>query len=369
MKQRLYLFIALHFLFTDNFFGQNPNIDPSWNVYFQDDFNSQSTLTTLWNWHYPWTSCIGESATTNLSQNRKVNNGYLELTILKQPTTCQNYVSGVIENKEYSTGAIYSKARYKYGYFETKFRLKQPQSDGEVEGLGPNFWLFPFGDGVHDAYDPEFSNTRYSEIDIVELMRSKFTYTFNMHSKIDTAAPKFTSSFTLNPYDPITVWTSDFKRSKELDFNQEHTFACEWSPNYVIYYLDNQQIQITDYPLVKNLIEMNIILDINLPTNSQMPGPSTVFPFKLMVDYVKVYKLKLDCSNSVMPADFNYSTFDHTVKKSITLGQQTGQMQPGQSIALRARDFVQMVDGFEVPIGADFYANNYECDCNIIQSE
>jgi hypothetical protein len=195
MKQRLYLFIALHFLFTDHFFGQNPNIDPSWNVYFQDDFNSQSTLTTLWNWHYPWTSCIGESATTNLSQNRKVNNGYLELTILKQPTTCQNYVSGVIENKEYSTGAIYSKARYKYGYFETKFRLKQPQSDGEVEGLGPNFWLFPFGDGVHDAYDPEFSNTRYSEIDIVELMRSKFTYTFNMHSKIDTAAPKFTSSF------------------------------------------------------------------------------------------------------------------------------------------------------------------------------
>lgn len=367
MKQKLYTILAFKFLIIFQFFGQNPNIDPSWNVHFQDDFEIPSTLTTLWDWHYPWKSCVGASAATDLPQNRKVNNGYLELTILKQPTQCEDYVNGDIFNYDYSTGAIYSKARFKYGYFETKFRLKQPQNNGEVAGLGPNFWLLPFGDGIHDAYDPEFSNTRYSEIDIVELMRSNFTYTFNMHCKIDTAAPKLTSSFTLNPYAPTTVWTSDFKRSKELDFKQEHTFACEWSPNYVIYYLDNQQIQITDYPLVKNLIEMNIILDINLPTNGEMPLPSTIFPFKLLVDYVKVYKLQFDCSTSVIPLDFNYATFDHKVKKSITLGQQAGQMQQGQSIALRAKDFVLMTDGFEVPIGADFYANNYECDCNTVK--
>lgn len=363
MSNLKYSLLFISALVAKNVFAQIPTNDQGWEMFFQDEFNNPNTLNTVWEYHYPWTNCLGITALTNNLSNRRVNNGYLELTILKEITTCTDYVNSINYQQKYSSGAIYSRQKFKYGFFETKFKLTP--ANNNVKGIGPNFWMYPFTTGTIDAYSPKYTNTRTSELDVVELINPNYTYTYNIHSKIDTAAPKLHSNFELNPGNPGNVWTNDFRRRRELDFNVEHKFACDWTPNYIIFYLDDEQIQISDYPLIKDLIHMNLIIDINLPVNLILPDQNTQFPFKFLVDYVKVYKLMEDCSNDVLPENFNYATFDHKVKKSILIAGNNGLMQIGQNISIRANEFIKLDDGFEVPIGAEFYANNYECDCEI----
>jgi hypothetical protein len=58
----------------------------------------------------------------------------------------------------------------------------------------------------------------------------------------------------------------------------------------------------------------------------------------------------------------NFSSFNYTVKKSITLSGTTT-IPNGQNISLRAQDFIEFKDGFVLPNSSmDIVFNTNECD-------
>jgi beta-glucanase (GH16 family) len=81
-----------------------------------------------------------------------------------------------------------------------------------------------------------------------------------------------------------------------------HTFAIEWIPGVIRWYIDDALIRTyssTNVPDVPLKIYMNMALGGSWPGSV---GTSTVFPQYFYVDYVRVYKLTsfLDCVKSVL---------------------------------------------------------------------
>ncbi len=332
--------------------SQVPQNDANWNStpYFADEFNGTTVSTTNWNYSPPWESCHQETALTTSTNNRYVSNGNLNLKIIKENKTCVN-PSGTTVTKPYSSGAVYSKQLFKYGYYEVLCKLPvDTGSTYNLKGIGPNFWLFPVPDTSY------FGSVKKSEIDIFEFLNGNYTYSCNIHfQKLITNTDTLNWDFGNNIINSVT--------KKKIDFSVEHKFGCQWSPNTIIFYIDDKQIATTDLrDYCSGLIPMNIILDINLPTESIMPNSSTKFPYTYPISYVRVYKLKMDCNTDVTPSAFNYSTFDNKVKRNITVGGTQGLMPVNTTISLRAVQAVTLNDGFEVPIGSEFFASNNDCE-------
>lgn len=81
------------------------------------------------------------------------------------------------------------------------------------------------------------------------------------------------------------------------------------------------------------------------------------------INYFRVYKLRSDCSNSetYTSGDLN-SLHDHSVKSTITAGVNgnttTVYVNNGASVSFRAVEEITLLDGFEVDIEGEFYAEN-----------
>jgi beta-glucanase (GH16 family) len=84
-----------------------------------------------------------------------------------------------------------------------------------------------------------------------------------------------------------------------------HIFAAEWEPNVIRFYMDGQlyatrtpavlpagQRWVYDHPF---FIILNLAIGCNWPRN---PDNSTIFPQRMLVDYVRVYARKLTTSAS-----------------------------------------------------------------------
>ena len=129
------------------------------------------------------------------------------------------------------------------------------------------------------------------------------------------------------------------------------------------FYFDGMLIQTSYTEHADDLLPMNIFVDINTPAYNfgKTFVVNSLFPYPYEVDYVKLYKLSMDCSTDVTQGLFNYLTFDNKVKRNITVGGSSGTVPFGFSASLRATESIVLNDGFEVGVGSEFYANN--CDC------
>jgi hypothetical protein len=82
----------------------------------------------------------------------------------------------------------------------------------------------------------------------------------------------------------------------------------------------------------------------------------------MYVDYVKVYSLKYDCNTPVIINSFtDFINYDYKVKKSITLSGNIT-MPSNSNICLRATDYIELLPGFEVTLGAELYLDNTPCN-------
>ncbi len=73
-----------------------------------------------------------------------------------------------------------------------------------------------------------------------------------------------------------------------------HTFAIEWSPGSITWLLDGTPYLTTSKSQAPTwTYDHPFFLLLNLAVGGQMPGPptaSTVFPSRMLVDYVRVYQ-------------------------------------------------------------------------------
>jgi len=201
---------------------------------------------------------------TDNSENVEVQNGLLVIT-------AREASSGGFTSARIKTQGLFEQ---QYGRFEA--RIKLPQG----KGLWPAFWLL----GSDCDTNPW---PACGEIDIMEYLGDNPTSIFGtVHGPGYSGGESISKEYVLtdNRFD------TDF-----------HIFGIEWSPNQINYYVDDVLYQTITPEMVSDetdgegtwvfnnqpfYIILNIAVGGNLPGS---PDANTVFPQRMLVDYVRVY--------------------------------------------------------------------------------
>ena len=320
--KRLILFIGL--LTFLKCYGQTPSNDPHWQFVWGDEFDFfDNTKWAKANYcdHY------GETV-LNLEQNVWTSTeGNLVIKIDNNPTNCpanppltlmdcggctegiHNFTSGWVEN--------ISSLNIQFGYVEA--RIKFPYG----KGLWPAFWTFLGADLSN------WSNS--AEIDIAEILGDLSSKEYLQQNF--PADQIFTTNIHLRyceedsydyVYDPdthegtCTDLPDYFSGGWMSSYADWHTYAIEWSPSKIIWYIDDYPIRIFSN---HNIIDpVRIIMGVGVLTDKDkhiLTDESTPFPSYMYVDFMHVYKLNKDCNDFIDATNYDFSTYNNIEKNYI----------------------------------------------------
>src|SRR5262245_59657524 len=279
-KNRSRLFICLFLTCWIFLFQERPTslvvqaADPTvWSLVWSDEFNepgnSPIDLTK-------WTPEVGGNGWgnqeleyyTNRVDNAYQSNGSLVIKALKERYTGLDNVT-----RDYTSARLISKNKFTAEYGRLEARLKVPFG----QGIWPAFWML--GSNIDSVGWPNCG-----EIDIMEnIGREPSIVHGTLHGPGYSGGNGIGGGYTL----PGGQRFSD----------AYHTFAIEWSPNSIRWYVDDQLYQTrtpADLPAGRTWVyDHNFFMILNLAVGGQWPGypdSSTVFPQTYLVDYVRVYQ-------------------------------------------------------------------------------
>lgn len=197
----------------------------------------------------------------------------------------------VARQQHFLSGAIttYDKFTQKYGRFEA--RIKIP---GTV-GTFPAFWLY--------HQNRQWEGTQRTEIDIMENLGHAPQFIYNsFHYHTDVSSSYSGNANFIKPSPSGQIFTG-------TDYSQNyHTYAVEWSPGYVAWFIDDQKVS---EMWNENVNYENLYLILNLamggnwtnfptssgglgrPSNERYPTQNDVNNFNnpaLEIDFVRVYR-------------------------------------------------------------------------------
>ena len=255
-----------------------------------DEFDGTSLDTTKWNYQTGTRDIYHGFDTNNWNWGNdeeqyytedsvRVSDGSLVITATKQS----------IEGKDYKSGRILTRdlASWTYGYFEA--RIKTPTGSG----IWPAFWMLPQPSSYANVSNKYGGWPANGEIDIMEAKG-------RLGNVVDT---------TLH-YGPVSegAWQSKYNSTATtLSSNTDewHTYAVEWKPNYIKWFVDGVVVQTigsgTWYSL-SPMAEGNALAPFDEPfyiiLNLAVGGkydnyntPNATFTSASMyVDYVRVYE-------------------------------------------------------------------------------
>jgi len=323
--------ILLLFVFVFAVQAQHPQQDPNWAVNFIDSFNTINTNHWYIETGVRQAGTPGEDLAWHSAENVYSQEGQLRLqikrdTMVHSDCTYNNHQEGT---HYFSSGSIITHNVYHYGYYEIYAKLPADT------GYWSSFWL----------WSSDNAAMWENEIDVIEALGyHPDTVIGNIHwlyqIKTDTS------------YSHFCGLMSDY-----------HWYGIEWNQDRIIWYLDRKIVrQIRNTADGLNICHpMKIILSVGL--DQYIDENSVLFhtfiPNSMFVDELNVYRLKCDCSKIVNEI-YNFSTFQYGVKKYIKLSGVTQLPQNG-NISLRAKEYIELRNGFEVPLGTAFYADVNPC--------
>jgi len=348
-------------------FAQVPDTTNSYTLIFDDEFNGSSVDGTKWESNVPWgnlpylMSCRdayghsdtlwGEYYYTNFL-NCTVSGGTIKMTSKKQTYKgwyytnyypCGTYNCGASGTDtcwcastdsvdfKYTTARLFSKQNFKYGYIEIRAKLPTlPTPPASYKSISTNFWLFSAND-----------TTAWSEIDIYEINSNGYNYTSNLHYQKAPTDTHYVFPFPKDgdPAYPLTI-ASSFK-----------TYAIDWRPNRVDYYIDGQLIT-TKTKYADKLIPMPLFIDMAVGASQFceiIDTVNTVLPYTTEVDYVRIYQRKTDCNTNKTYCN-NIASYDSKLDKSITFDGTgcTDAVIGDSNFTAEATDYILMDVGFSV---------------------
>jgi beta-glucanase (GH16 family) len=205
---------------------------------------------------------------TDRSANAVVENGSLVIKALKETFTGPDKIT-----RTYTSARLLTKNKFtqQYGRFEARIKLPYGQ------GIWPAFWML--GDNISTVGWPNCG-----EIDIMEnIGREPSIVHGTLHGPGYSGANGLTSSYPLR---------SARKFSAEF-----HTFAVEWEPNIIRFYVDgvhyNTRTPADLPPGTKWVFDHEFFIILNVAVGGYWPGnpdATTSFPQMMHVDYVRVYQ-------------------------------------------------------------------------------
>lgn len=227
---------------------------------------------------------------------------------------CVNGVcwNGAYKKFKYTTGMLYSKYQFKYGYFELKFKIPDRNDLPFLVKYpsGPNFWLWAGG----NEGDPNVP-VPYSEIDIFEIDAYNGVYTSNIHYLHYPGLPS------------IQPEISQYHIAGEISGDVWHVAACNWTSDKIEYFLDGNLLytMTNDSVRIDSLLPMAMIIDVNAPAVNfcRWYNPLfSAFPYNYDIDYVRVYQLKQGCSKTskTFCSDFDPEAYGKMFKSVLVDG-------------------------------------------------
>ncbi len=256
----------------------SPPSGKHWVPALAEEFNGSSLDSSSWSTCYHWFNAQYQGC-TNAGNNElewykssqvSVGNGHATLTAMNTSTTGvveDSQGNDVVKNFPYRSGMISTggsqwmdtaKRTMLYGYIEARIRVP------EGRGLWPAFWMLSADYGWPPG------------IDIMEILGHDTSTThMNLHWNDAGNHQQAGSSFS-NGMPLSGGW---------------HTFAVDWQPGKLIWYVDGVPRKALSSAGVPNR-PMYVLF--NLAVGGDWPGSpdtSTVFPAKMDIDYVRTYDL------------------------------------------------------------------------------
>ena len=284
-----------------NYFKKEHNNSPDklgYTTVYADEFD-QSINWNTWNSCEQW-GCTRDQVIFKQSQ----------VTQSASDVILTSDINNIDNEPKAKTGGIYTWNFFntKYGYFETREKL----SPGGIK-YWPAFWL-----SSSDSWPPE--------IDIFELMGDNSSYfTMTLHwrntwtneKQIQEVYDEIYKSYGyvatnyedtmlyLKIYpisedkqkfiDELESLTTKEQKGRGLKFcgkdflsNDYHIYACEWTPDKVIWYIDNLKVYVLD----KHIPDRNMYVIINNNYTYDNEPISTELPMSIYCDYFRAYKKK-----------------------------------------------------------------------------
>jgi beta-glucanase (GH16 family) len=252
-------------------------IDP-WTLAWSDEFNDDTIDPNKWTYDTSNGVTVGNPGWgnneleyyTSRPENVKVENGKLVITAIKE-----NY-----EGFQYTSARIKTKGKFSQTYGKYEIRAKAPVG----KGFWPAIWMLP-EDYVYGAWAAS------GEIDIME----------GWGSKPDTIA----GTLHYGQQWPGNTYTGKEYKFGSSTIEQFHTYAIEWEPGEIRWYVDGQLYNTqndwysrsADQPANNTYpapFDQNFHLLMNLAVGGNFDGnptADTLFPSKMEIDYVRVYEL------------------------------------------------------------------------------
>lgn len=169
---------------------------------------------------------------------------------------------------EYTSGRITTKDKFEPKYGRIEARIKVPYG----QGLWPAFWML--GNDINTNNWPNCG-----EIDIMENLGRE---PYRVHGAIH--GPGYFGA----------RGPTAFIDSQEKLSNDFHVFAIEWQPKEISWYFDGEKyFSQTPNDVDTWVFDHPFFIILNVAVGGTWPGypdETTVFPQKMLVDYVRVYQ-------------------------------------------------------------------------------
>ncbi len=278
---KLFHFKKYLFLIFTALFISSHTIAQQWQLIWSDEFDGNTINDSIWT-HEIGGNGWGNNELqyyTDRDTNSYVSNGYLTIQALEENFSAWNYTSARLKSQ--------NKKFFKYGKILARIKLPYGQ------GLWPAFWML--GQSFPQVGWPDCG-----EIDIVELVGG----TNGDNTVYGTAHWE-------NENGQHAQYGNSYTLSSGIFADNFHLFSIIWDDQKIKWYVDNHlynELDVTPPSLSEFHEDFFIIL--NVAVGGNWPGPpnsTTVFPQKMVVDYIKVYK---DTPNSIesesnFPNQFN----------------------------------------------------------------
>lgn len=203
---------------------------------------------------------------TTSSENLRLENGNLIIQAIKE-----KHVGADGVQREYTSGRLKTEGKFSQQYGRFEARIKLPIGNG----IWPAFWVL----------GANFSSVGWPACGEIDIMENK------------GAEPSINYGSLHGPgYSGKSSLTATYRLPEGRFSDQFHVFALEWEPNVLRFYVDDKLFStrtaagmpsgkpwVFDHPFF-------IILDVAAGGNfGGSPDQSTIFPQKMLVDYVRVY--------------------------------------------------------------------------------
>jgi beta-glucanase (GH16 family) len=218
---------------------------------------------------------------TSRTANADREGGLLVIKAVKETFTGTDNIT-----RNYTSARLLTKTKFSQTYGRFEARIKIPYG----QGMWPAFWML--GDNINTVGWPNCG-----EIDIMENIGKEPSI---IHGTFH--GPGYSGGNGIGA--PYTL-------SNGQKFSDDfHTFAVEWEPNVVRFYVDGLLYRTqtpADLPAGKTWVfDHPFFIILNLAVGGGWPGnpdATTVFPQQMLVDYVRVYQRAVPSNVPVLLTD------------------------------------------------------------------